>query len=178
MLNASLAALLVLAAIALLLYLAGVLFNAARLPVGGWFERHRFHRCVARASRYDALMQQGRPAQALRALRGAFYLHPVSSHALAMSVANHHTSLLSRLIAMTSDLQDGPVRLLSLAKTDRLLTERSQLQRRYLAVRQSHRPDRMRDIHRQLHANSRDLAAAVEHLIAEAGAARPPARYH
>ena len=79
---------------------------------------------------------------------------------------------------MTSDLQNGTVRLLSLAKTDRLLTERSELQRRYLAARQSRRPDRSREIQRQLHANSRDLAVTLEQLIAEASAVRQPARYH
>jgi hypothetical protein len=95
-----------------------------------------------------------------------------------MSVANHHTGLLSRLISMTSALQDGSVRLLSLAKTDRLLTERSELQRRYCAARQSPRKDRVRELRSQLHSNSCDLDAALEQLIAEARALRQPERYH
>ena len=97
---------------------------------------------------------------------------------MATSVANHHTGLLSRLISMTSDLQDGSVRLLSLAKTDRLLTERSELQRRYFAARQSPRQGRVRELRSQLHANSRDLDAALEQLMAEARAVRQPPRYH
>jgi len=178
MLNASLAALLVLVAIGLLLYLAGLLFNAASVPMGGWLERRRFERHVARAHQFDAAIRKGQADTALRTLRSAFYLHTVSSSGLAMSVANHHTGLLSRLIAITADVQHGTVRLLSLAKVDRLLTERSALQRRYLAARQSRHPRRARELQGQLRANSRDLAAALEQLIAEAAAARQPARYH
>jgi len=178
MLNLLLAALVVSASVGLLLYLAGLLLSAASLPLGGWLERRRFAHYVARARRYDALLKQGRTDQALRQLRAAFYLHEVSNRFLATSVANHHTGLLSRLLSMTSDLQDGSVRLLSLAKTDRLLTERSELQRRYFAARQSPRQGRMRELRSQLHANSRDLNAALEQLMAEARALRQPARYH
>src|ERR1019366_1610647 len=97
---------------------------------------------------------------------------------LAMSVANHHTGLLSRLISITSDLHNGSVRLLSLAKTDRLLTERSELQRRFLAGRQSRRKHTLRELRTQLRANSRDIIAALEQLVAEARAVRQTARYH
>ncbi len=178
MLSAVLAALIVLAAIGLLLYLIGLLFNAASLPLGGWLERRRFGRYVARARHCDALLQQGRADQALQQLRTAFYLYEVSSRSLASSVANHHTGLLSRLISITSELQDGTVRLLSLAKTDRLLTERSEIQRRYFTAKQSPRAARLREIRTQLHANSRDLESTLGQLIAEARAARQPARYH
>ncbi len=178
MLNLSLAALLVIAALGLLLYLAGLLFNAVNVPLGGWFERYRFERYLARAREIDAAMRQGQADAALRALQRAFYLHTVSSPSLAMSVANHHTGLLSRLIALTTDLQNGTVRLLSLAKVDRLLTERSELQRRYLAARQSGHPSRLRDFQRQLRANRRELGSALEQLIAEAAATRQPPRYH
>jgi hypothetical protein len=178
MLNLLLAALVVSASIGLLLYLVGLLLNAASLPLGGWMERRRFARYVARAHRCDAFMKQGRTDQALRQLRAAFYLHEISNRSLATSVANHHTGLLSRLISMTSEMQDGSVRLLSLAKTDRLLTERSELLRRYFAARQSPRQGRVRELRSQLHANSRDLSAALEQLIAEARALRQPVRYH
>jgi hypothetical protein len=86
--------------------------------------------------------------------------------------------LLSRLIAITSDLQGGTVRLLSLAKADRLLTERSELQRRYFAAKQSPRSERLRELQGQLQTNSRDLEAALEQLIAEVRAVRQPQRYH
>ena len=176
MLNAFLATLLVFASIGLLLYLLGLLFNAASLPLSGWLERQRFARYLGRARRCDAFMQQGRTDQALRQLRAAFYLHAVSNRSLAASIANHHTGLLSRLISMTSD--HGTVRLLSLAKTDRLLTERSELQRRYFAVRQGPRTGRLREIQSQLLANSRELETVLEQLIAEARALRQPPRYH
>ena len=178
MLNALLAALLVVAAVALLLYLVNLLFNAASLPLGGWLERQRFARYVARARRSDAFLQHGHVDSALRQLRAAFYLYAVSNRSLASSVANHHTGLLSRLISITSEIQGGSVRLLSLAKTDRLLTERSELQRRYFAARQSPRTERVRELQAQLHSNSRDLAAALEQLIAEVRTAQQPRRYH
>jgi hypothetical protein len=178
MLNALLSTLLVFVSVGLMLYLIGILFDAVSLPLGGLLERQRFARYVARARRCDGLMQQGRTDRALQELRAAFYLHAVSSRALASTVANHHTALLSRLIAITSDLHGGTVRLLSLAKTDRLLTERSELQRRYFTVRQNGPRQRVAELQAQLRANSRELAAALQQLIAEVHAARQPARYH
>ena len=178
MLNALLATILVFVSIGLLLYLIGLLFNAASLPLGTLLERQRFTRYVARARRCDALMQQGHTEEALRQLRAAFYLYAVSNRALASDVANHHTGLLSRLISITSDVQGGTVRLLSLAKTDRLLSERSELQRRYFAVRQSSRSQRLRELPQQLRENSRELEAALQQLVAEVRAAKQPPRYH
>ena len=52
-------------------------------------------------------------------------------------------------------------------------TERSELQRRYCAARQSPRKDRVRELRSQLHSNSRDLDAALEQLIAGARDAAP-----
>jgi len=178
MLNALFATVLVFVSVGLMLYLVGLLFNAASLPLGGLLERQRFARYVARARRSDALMQQGDVDRALVVLRSAFYLAPVSNRGLATTVANHHTGLLSRLIAVTADVQGGAVRLLSLAKTDRLLTERSELQRRYFAVRQGAPRHRLREIQEQLRINSRDLEAALQQLVAEVRAARQPPRYH
>lgn len=178
MLNALLATVLVFVSVGLLLYLVGLLFNAASLPLGGFLERQRFGRYVARARRCDLLMQRGDTDQALRQLRAAFYLYAVTNRSLASAVANHHTGLLSRLISITSDVQGGTVRLLSLAKTDRLLTERSELQRRYFAAKQSPRSQRLREIQHQLNQNSRELEAALAQLIAEVRAARQPARFH
>jgi len=178
MLNALLATVLVFISVGLLLYLVGLLFNAASLPLGGFLERQRFARYVARARRCDVLMQRGDMDQALRQLRAAFYLYAVTNRSLASAVANHHTGLLSRLISITSDVQGGTVRLLSLAKTDRLLTERSELQRRYFAAKQSPRSQRLRDLQHQLDENSREMEAALVQLIAEVHAARQPPRYH
>ena len=178
MLNALTATVVVFLSVGLLLYLISLLFNAASLPLGRLFERQRFARCVARARRCDALIQNGAIEPALRQLRAAFYLHPVSNRALATAVANHHTALLSRLLAITADVQGGTVRLLSLAKTDRLLTERSDLQRRYFTARQGSRRERIREIQSQLNANARELEGALQQLIAEVRAARQAPRYH
>jgi hypothetical protein len=178
MLNALLATLLVFTSIALLLYLVSLLFNAVSLPWGGWLERQRFARYVAQARQCDALIQQGQTDRALQRLRGAFYLHAISNRRMATDVANHHTALLSRLIGITSDLQGGTVRLLSLAKADRLLTERSELHRRYFTVKQNTRGPRLREIQRQLDANSRELETALRQLVDEVRAARQPPRVH
>lgn len=178
MLNALLATILVFASVGLMLYLVGLLFNAASLPLGTLFERQRFARYAARARRCDALLQQGNVEPALRELQAAFYLPVVTSRPLASTVANHHTALLSRLIAITSELQGGSVRLLSLAKTDRLLTERSELQRRYFAVRQGAPRERLHAIQAQLQTNSRELGTALQQLIAEVRGARQSTRYH
>jgi hypothetical protein len=178
MLNALLATVLVFLAVGLLLYLIGLLFNAASLPLGGMFERQRFARYVARARRSDELLQQGQVDEALRQLRAAFYLYAVSNRVLATAVANHHTGLLSRLISMTSEAQGGTVRLISLAKADRLLTERSELQRRYFAARQGARRERVREIEALLYHNGRELEATVQQLVTEVQAVRRPPRYH
>lgn len=178
MLNALLATLLVFVSVGVLLYLVGLLFNAASFPLGGWLERRYFARYLARARRCDVLMQQGDVEQALQQLRAAFFLRAVNSRSLASAVTNHHTALLSRLISITSDVQGGSVRLLSLAKTDRLLTERSELQRRYFAAKQSPRGNRVRELQARLRANSHELATALEQLVAEVRVARQPPRSH
>src|SRR5262249_32543046 len=161
---ALLATVLVFVSVGLLLYLVGLLFNAASLPLGGLLERQRFARYLARARRCDALMQQGDTEAALRHLRAAFYLYAVSNRALASAVANTHRAWLSRLMPITSDLQGGRVRLLPLAKTDRLLPERSELQRRYFTAKQGSRRERVREMHGQLLENGRQLESALQQL--------------
>ncbi len=178
MLEALFATVVVAASVVLLLYVGALLFNAASVPLGNLLERQRFARHVARARRSDELLQQGAVEEALADIRAAFYLHAVYNRNLASAVANHHTGLLSRLIAITSDLQGGGVRLLSLAKADRLLSERSELQRRYFAARQGARRERLREILHRLGENSRELDAALQQLVNEVRGARRPALYH
>jgi len=178
MLNALLAAILVLVSVGVLLYLLRLLFNAASLPLGGVLERQRFARCATRARRADAMLQRGDLDAALRQLRAAFYLHTVHNRTLSSTVANHHTALLSRLIGITNDLQGGTVRLLSLAKADRLLTERSALQRRFLLAKQGARRERVREIADQLQSNGRELESALQQLVAEVRASQQAPRVH
>jgi len=178
MLEALFATLVVAASCATLLYLGQILFNAASGPLGNLLERQRFKRHRSRAERSDELLQQGDLDQALTEIRAAFYLYAVYNRNLASAVANHHTGLLARLISITSDLQGGGVRLLSLAKADRLLSERSELQRRWFAARQGAPRERLREIQQRLGANSRELDAALLQLINEVRNTRRPVLYH
>jgi len=178
MLDALFATLVVAASVMVLWYLGWLIVQAATGPLGNMLERQRFARHVARARRGDELLQRGAVEEALVEIRAGFYLYPIHSRGLASAVTNHHTGLLARLIAITSDLQGGGVRLLSLAKTDRLLSERSELQRRYFTARQGAPRERVREIQVRLAGNSRDLDAALQQLVAEVHNARRPALYH
>ena len=176
MLNVLLTSALALAAVSLLFYLVGLLLRAARVPLDGFWERWRFTWCVTHARRGDALRERGDLDGALRAFEAAFFLSAVRNRGLASTVANHHTGLLSRLIAITEDVQGGTVRLLSLAKVDRLLSERSELQRRYLGNAGVAHWRRRREVGCQLGQNRHELRAALRQLIAEIHASRQPAR--
>jgi hypothetical protein len=164
-------------ALALLAYVFWLLFAAARVPLSSFLERQRFARHVARSERSDLLLRQNRGDEALPLLLDSFYLTTVHSRGLSGAVTNHHTGLLSRLIALTSDAQGGTVRLLSLAKTDRLLAERAALRKRYFSTRQG--PSRTAVIE-QLDANRRELRATLAQLVEEVRAARRQDRqqYH
>lgn len=178
MLQALFATLVVAAAFAILFYLGRLLFAAASVPLGNLLERQRFTRHLERARRGDHWLQQGDLDHALVEIRSAFYLYAVQNRNLASAVANHHTGLLARLISITTDLQGGSVRLLSLAKADRLLSERSELQRRYFAALQGSSRDRLREILLKMNVNSRELDAALQQLIHEVRHARRPVLYH
>ena len=66
------------------------------------------------------------------------------------------------------DLPQQRVRLLALAKTDRLLARRGEMQRAYLQLRSRPlRDGRRLQLERELRRNARDLRAAVRELIAD-----------
>ncbi len=178
MLNALLVTAMVFASVGLMLYLITLLFNAANRPLSGLVERWRIARCVGRARRCDALLERGEAEPALRELRRAFYLYPVHDHGCGRAVADLHTGLLSRLITLTADAHGGSVRLLSLVKVDRLLSERAELQKSYLAVYQSGSPHRTAAVYQQLLGNRGELDGALHQLMAEVRAARQPPRAH
>jgi hypothetical protein len=179
MLNLLLALALGGAALAVLGYLIALLAGALGAPVGGYLERWRFAQHVARAQRADGLLQQGRAEEALPLLLRSFHLTTFRRQAMASAVANHHTGLLSRLIALTSESQGGTVRLLSLAKTDKLLAERAALQKRFITLAQDGSAQKRRDVRQQLEANRRELQSALAKLIEEVRAARKAeTRYH
>ena len=158
--------------LAVLVYLGGVLWGAVRGPVGSFLERQQFERHVQHAQRGDRYLQDGAVSQALSEFEAAFYPHPPQSAAMAKAIANHHTGLLSRLIAAADQVQGERVRLISLAKADRLFHERAALQRRHLALRQSGSRQRLRALEQELRTNSRELRAALSALTAEIASAR------
>lgn len=160
-----------------LVYLGNVLWGAARGPLGAFFERQQFARHTARVERADGLLRAADVQGALVELEAALYPHPPQTASMARAVANHHTGLLSRLIAAADAVQGQRVRLISLAKADRLFHERAALQQRYVALRQSGSRQRLRQIEQDLRANTRELRAALGALSAEIASTRA-VRYH
>jgi hypothetical protein len=178
MLSTLLAVVLVGLSLALLSYLLRLLYNAVRFPLDGFLERQRFARAVSRAKRGDELLRAGDVEAALRELRASFYLHPIRNRSLAGTIANHHTGLLSRFISLSADAHGGPVRLLSLAKADRLLEERARLQRKYFVVCQGGPRMRRRQMEAELRGNRRELQATLHSLVTEVRTAQQPLRSH
>lgn len=151
---------------------AGLVFLLARPLVGpgiaAW-ERARLRRCLARAARGEALLQGRQIEAGLRELEAAFCLLIVRADPrLADQIFRHHTGLLSRLLTVADDLPAQRVRLLALAKVDRLLGRRADMQRAYLQLRtRPLRDGRRLQLERELRRNARDVRAAVRELIAD-----------
>jgi hypothetical protein len=151
---------------------AGLVLLLARplvIPALAALERARFERCLARSARGDALLQARQVDAALRELEGAFCVMIVRADPrLAERISRHHTGLLSRLLSIADDLPHGRVRLLALAKVDRLLDRRAEMQRAYLQLRtRPVRDGRRLQLERELRRNARDTRAAVRELIAD-----------
>lgn len=177
MFNVVLAIILLGASVALVAYLGGLIWRAASLPLSPVLERKRMERHVAHAQRGDELLAQGEVAGALVEFQAALYPALVRDRALAQVVLRHHTGLLSRYIAAADQLHGDRVRLLSLAKADRLLQERGVLQRRYLTVAQGGPRERLRELEREFRANTHELRATLAVLAEEIGEGRPEARF-
>lgn len=158
--------------IGVLVYLGGMLWGAARGPLGTFFERQQFDRHVAHLQRGDRSLHEGALAAALGEFEAAFYPHPPHSATLAKAIANHHTALLSHLIAAADQVQGERVRMISLAKADRLFHERAALQHRYVALRQSGSRQRLRALEQELRANTRELRGTLSALTAEIASTR------
>lgn len=160
-----------------LAFLGSVLWGAARAPLRGYLDRQQFERHLARAQRGDRLLRDGDVVGALVEFEAALYPHPPQTAAMARAVANHHTALLSRLMAAADSVQGERVRLISLAKADRLFHERAALQQRYVALRQSGSRQRLRQVEQDFRANTRELRATLAALCAEIATTRA-VRYH
>ena len=175
MLNFVLALVLGAVAVWLLGYLVRLLLAAAGFPLTGAFERFWLNRHVQRALQADRLLQQGQLDNALPLLRDSFCLYVFRDLDLAHAAANHHTGVLSRLLSITEE----SVRPLSLAKVDRLLRERRELQRSWIAVRQSPgKSGRVRELSAKLAANRGELLPAIRQLIEEVRTASRRPLYH
>ncbi len=177
MLNTLIAVVLVAVSIGLLFYLARLLWQALRLPLGALLERRRLERYLHRARRGDRYLEDGAIERALGEFKAAFYPYLARSRKLAEAVNNHHTGLLSRLIAAADQLDGERVRLMSLVKVDRLFNGRRMLQNRYLTLRKAGYSQRLGDVERAFSANTRDLRAALDALVAEITAAQK-VQYH
>jgi hypothetical protein len=158
--------------VGVLVYLGGMVWGAARGPLGAFFERQQFERHGARLQRGDRLLHEGALGPALAEFEAAFYPYPPHSAAMAKTIANHHTALLSHLIVAADRVQGERVRLISLAKVDRLFHDRAALQHRYVALRQSGSRQRLRALEQELRANTRELRATLGALTAEIASTR------
>jgi hypothetical protein len=162
---------LILVPIALAL-VAGLVLLLARpliVPAIAAWERARLRRCVARAARGDAHLQNRQTEAALREYEAAFCLTIVRVEArLAEQIGRHHTGLLSRLLSVADAIPRERVRLLALAKVDRLLDRRSEMQRAYLQLRSRPLRDARRlQLERELRRNARETRAAIRELVAD-----------
>jgi hypothetical protein len=132
-------------------------------------ERARFARRLARAARGDSLLKGRRLDAALREIEQAFCTFTIRADPrLREQVAAHHTGLLSRVLTILEDLPHGRVRLLSLAKVDRILQRRDELTLALLQLQsRSWRDGRRIQLERELRRTAHDLRAAVRELMAD-----------
>lgn len=156
-------------ALVLVVGLLGLLARPLIGPAVAAVERARFRRCVARVARGDALLHARQIDAGLRELEAAFCLLIVRSDPrLAEQIGRHHTAMLSRLLTVADDLPAQRVRLLALAKVDRLLDRRGEMQRAYLQLRsRPMRDGRRLQLERELRRNARATRAAIRELIAD-----------
>lgn len=164
-------------ALALLVYLSRLLWGAGAGPLRRAAEQGRMRRYAERLSQGDRLLGAGQLSPALAMFENALYPLPAGSAAHAGAVQRHHTGLLSRFIAAADQVQGERVRLISLAKVDRLFHQRRVLQDRYLAVVQGGDRNRRREIEREFVDNTAALREALHSLAAEVAMA-PRGRLH
>jgi hypothetical protein len=156
-------------ALGLLVALLSLLLSPLAMPALRSLERARFARRLARTARADSLLKGRRIDAALRELEQAFCTFTVRADSrLVDQIAAHHTGILSRFLTIVDDLPQGRVRLLSLAKLDRVLDRRAQLEQALLQLRsRSWRDGRRIQLERELRRNAYDLRAAVRELVAD-----------
>jgi hypothetical protein len=156
-------------ALALVVGLVLLLAQPLFAPLLGGLERARFRRTAARVARGDGFRRDGQTDLALREYEAGFCLMIVRADAkLADEIVRHHVGLLSRLLTVADAAPGQRVRLLALAKVDRLLDRRAEMQRAHLQLRhRSLRDGRRIQLERELRRNARDTRAAIHELIAD-----------
>ncbi len=154
---------------ALVVGLLALLLHPLTLPGLRAIERGRFARRLARVAHADSLLKARRVDAALRDLEQSFCLFTVRADPrLSEQIAAHHTGILSRFLTVIEDLPQGRVRLLSLAKVDRLLDRRGDLEDALLQLRnRSWRDGRRIQLERELRRNAHDVRTALRELVAD-----------
>jgi hypothetical protein len=167
------------AAVAVGVYIVRLLAAAFAQSFGDVFERAAFQRCRTRCARGDELLEKGDHAGAMQTFADAFFLRPVRRDPdLLSEVANYNTGLLSRLLTIADELGKGRARLLSLARTDRLLSERLGIQLDYFRASKREDHERLRDIERRLRENQTQVRTAIVRLIEEIRSSEEKVMYH
>jgi len=115
----------------------------------------------------------------MQAFADAFFLRPVRRDPdLLSDVANYNTGLLSRLLTIADELGKGRARLLSLARTDRLLSERLGIQLDYFRASKREDYEKLREIERRLRENQTQVRTAITRLIEEIRSSEEKVMYH
>ena len=133
-------------------------------------ERWRFRRCVTHGLRGDTRLRE-RQVEAVAAGAGAGVLP--AHRARRRSDSRTRSAATTRASSPASSrwpttCPTGSVRLLALAKVDRLLDRRGDMQRAYTQLRtRPFRDARRLQLERELRRNARDTRAAVRELIAD-----------
>jgi hypothetical protein len=163
--------------VALVIYL---LARPLLVPVLSAVERLRLGRALAHAARCDAQLSAGRLDGALRELEQSFCLMTVRGDPATIDqLAAHHLGLLSRALAIADTAPDGRVRLLAVAKVERLLDRRHAMLRAALQLQGRPAGDARRaQIARELSRNGRGIRAAVRELTADLQLLRERRRVH
>ncbi len=167
------------AAVGVAVYLLALLFSAFTNAFGGMFERATFHRYGTRCAQGDALLEKGNFSGALPVFANAFFLKPIRRDSELLSdIANYHTGLLSRLLTIADEMGKGRARLPALASTDRLLSERLELQLEYFRSRKRHARSQLRELEHQLRENQTQVRLSITQLLEEIRSSEERVFYH
>ena len=172
-------ALLCVAAVGTMVYLFALLFSAFMSAFGEVFERMLFRRHTARCAHGDALLEKRDLSGAMQTFARSFFLNPVRRNSELLSdIANFHTGLLSRLLTIADELGNGRARLPTLARTDRLLAERLELQLDYFRSQKRDDQARLHDLERHLRENQTRVRSAITQLVTEIRSSEEKVLYH